>query len=171
MATPTTLPATFVSGAVLTAAQQNDLRGAFRVLQVVSTVTGTTVDSSSTSFAPTTLAATITPTATSSKILVLITHPSCYKSVGNTANGLNMELHRDIGGGGFSNILSIGRQIGFTGTALELLFAMVGSHMDSPASVAAITYRTMFANNVAANLVRVQLGSFNSQITLMEISA
>jgi hypothetical protein len=31
MATPTNLPASFVSGAILTAAQQNDLRGAFRV--------------------------------------------------------------------------------------------------------------------------------------------
>jgi hypothetical protein len=33
MATPTNLPATFVAGNVLTAAQQNGLRGAFRVLQ------------------------------------------------------------------------------------------------------------------------------------------
>jgi hypothetical protein len=36
MAAVTPLPATFVSGDVLTAAQMNDLRGAFRVLQVVS---------------------------------------------------------------------------------------------------------------------------------------
>ena len=35
MATPTTLPAAFVSGAILTADQMNNLRGAFRVLQVV----------------------------------------------------------------------------------------------------------------------------------------
>jgi hypothetical protein len=37
MATPTTLPATFVAGNVLEAEQLNDLRGAFRVLQTVST--------------------------------------------------------------------------------------------------------------------------------------
>jgi hypothetical protein len=35
MATPTTLPASFVAGSILTAAELNDLRGAFRVLQVV----------------------------------------------------------------------------------------------------------------------------------------
>jgi hypothetical protein len=35
MATPTTLPASFVAGNILTAAQLNNLRGAFRVLQVV----------------------------------------------------------------------------------------------------------------------------------------
>ena len=38
MATPTTLPATFVSGNVLEALQLNDLRGAFRVLQTVSSM-------------------------------------------------------------------------------------------------------------------------------------
>ena len=36
MATPTTLPATFVAGNVLTAAQMNDLRGAFRIVRVSS---------------------------------------------------------------------------------------------------------------------------------------
>ena len=41
MATPTNLPASFVAGAILTAAQQNDLRGAFRVLQVVQGTTTT----------------------------------------------------------------------------------------------------------------------------------
>ena len=34
MATPTSLPATFVAGNVLTAAQMNDLRGAFRIVSV-----------------------------------------------------------------------------------------------------------------------------------------
>jgi len=34
MATPTSLPASFTSGQVLTAAQMNNLRGGFRVLQV-----------------------------------------------------------------------------------------------------------------------------------------
>ena len=48
MATPTTLPATFVAGNVLTAAQMNDLRGAFRVLQIVSTTKTDTFTTSNT---------------------------------------------------------------------------------------------------------------------------
>jgi len=73
MATPTSLPATFVAGNVLTAAQMNDLRGAFRILQVVSTTKTDTFTTTSTSFTDVTgMSVTITPTATSSKVLVLV---------------------------------------------------------------------------------------------------
>ena len=40
MATPTNLPSTFVAGDVLTAANMNLLRGAFRIMQVKNTQTG-----------------------------------------------------------------------------------------------------------------------------------
>lgn len=75
MATPTTLPATFVAGNVLTAAQMNNLRGAFRVLQVVSTTLTTSFTSGAGgAYANVTgLSATITPSATSSKILIMAT--------------------------------------------------------------------------------------------------
>jgi hypothetical protein len=73
MATPTSLPATFVAGNVLTAAQMNDLRGAFRVLQVVSTTKTDTFSTSSTSLTDITgLSVSITPSATSSKILIVL---------------------------------------------------------------------------------------------------
>jgi hypothetical protein len=72
MATPTTLPAAFVSGAVLTAAQMNDLRGAFRVLQVVSTTKTDTFSTTSTTPVDITGGTvTITPSATSSLVLVV----------------------------------------------------------------------------------------------------
>ena len=70
MATPTTLPSSFTAGQVLTAAQMNDLRGAFRVLQVVSSTWTTAAINSTTTYADTGLTATITPSATSSKVLV-----------------------------------------------------------------------------------------------------
>jgi hypothetical protein len=49
MAAVTTLPAAFVAGNVLTAAQLNNLRGAFRVLQVVQSITTTAVTITSSS--------------------------------------------------------------------------------------------------------------------------
>jgi hypothetical protein len=49
MATPTNLPATQTTGNVLTAAYMNDLRGAFRVLQVVQGTPVTAEVSNSTS--------------------------------------------------------------------------------------------------------------------------
>ena len=73
MATPTTLPAAFVSGDVLEASQLNNLRGAFRVLQVVSTNKADTFSTTSTSFTDITgLSVAITPSSATSKILVMV---------------------------------------------------------------------------------------------------
>jgi hypothetical protein len=66
MATPTSLPASFTTGAVLTAAQMNDLRGAFRVLQVLQGNTTSQVANSGTSYIDTGASVTITPSSTSS---------------------------------------------------------------------------------------------------------
>jgi hypothetical protein len=71
MATPTTLPASFTAGQVLTAAQMNALRGAFRVLQVVQGTLSTQFSTTSTSFTSVGLTATITPSSTSSLVLVM----------------------------------------------------------------------------------------------------
>jgi len=72
MATPTSLPATFVAGNVLTAAEMNALRGAFRIQQVVSTTKTDTFTTTAASFTDVTgLSVSITPSATSSKILVV----------------------------------------------------------------------------------------------------
>jgi len=73
MATPTTLPSTFAASSVLTSTQMNDLRGAFRVLQVVSTTKTdvTTLSPGATQVDITGLSLSITPSATSSKIWVI----------------------------------------------------------------------------------------------------
>jgi hypothetical protein len=166
MATPTTLPATFVDGNVLTAAQQNDLRGAFRVLQVVTNTTSVETSNSLTTYEDTNLTATITPSATSSKILVYVNHPGCIKTSANGLNSIKMQLHR-----GGSSVLQIVDSAGLTQTSLELRFGITGLYMDSPASVAALVYKTKFAQLSAGAAVTVQLNSVASQIVLMEISA
>ena len=71
MATPTSLPATFVAGNVLTAAQMNDLRGAFRILQVVRATDSTARSTTSTSFVDANISVTITPTSSSSDVLLI----------------------------------------------------------------------------------------------------
>jgi hypothetical protein len=93
MATPTTLPASFVAGSILTAAELNDLRGAFRVLQVVNATTSTTTSNSTSTYADTSLTATITPTSTSSKILVFVNQAGCGKETNNVY--LQLRLLRD----------------------------------------------------------------------------
>lgn len=167
MATPTTLPATAVTGDVLTAAYVNALRGAFRVLQVVNASTTTALTNATTTYADTGLTATITPQFTSSKILVLVNQNGGYKTSSNSGNALNVKLQRST-----TDISFIGLEVGFNGLNQELILSSVsGCVLDSPSTTAAVTYKTQFANRVNANEVRVQLNAAMSTIILMEISA
>jgi hypothetical protein len=167
MATPTTLPATFVAGNVLTAAQMNDLRGAFRVLQVVAADNSTQANNSTNTFADTGTTATITPSATSSKILVLVTQSSIGKGGANAASGVTLRLMR-----GATVISGFAYNMGYTNTAST---NYVGNSscmfLDSPATTSATTYKTQFKNEANADGVSVQLGSGVSNIVLLEISA
>ena len=70
-----------------------------------------------------------------------------------------------------SNLVKISNLTANTGTALDLRFGISAVYLDSPASTSALTYKTQFANNVAAALVTVQQDSLESTITLVEISA
>ena len=166
MATPTNLPAAFSSGAVLTAAQQNALRGAFRILQVVQGTTTTVTSNSTTTYSDTTLTATITPQSATSKILVMVSHGTIFRSNGNVFNGVNLRLVR-----GASVISTFGAGIGYTGTAIDLTSSCSTVYLDSPATTSATIYKTQFSNNAAAALAQVQTSSSTSTITLLEVSA
>jgi hypothetical protein len=165
MATPTTLPAAFVSGNVLTAAQMNDLRGAFRILQVVTATTSTPVSSSVGTFADTGLTATITPTSTTSKILVFANHAGCAKGGGNANNTLNLKLFRGATEVVFNN------SIGANNSTVEMIFSTSILYMDSPATTSATTYKTQFANFGSAASCTVQRADTPSTIVLLEVSA
>ena len=179
MATPTTLPATFTAGQVLTAAQMNDLRGAFRVLQVVSTTKTDTFTTASTTFTDVTgLSVSITPSSTSSKVLVFgsITGSN---DVGAAYMGLRMM--RD------STAIMVGDTAGNRTSSFtifapnnEAILTIAGQVLDSPASVSALTYKwqvtnvgagTCFVNRSDADTnVNYNFRSASS-ITVMEISA
>jgi hypothetical protein len=166
MATPTNLPASFTAGAVLTATQQNALRGAFRILQVVQGTTSTVTSSSTTAYADTTLTATITPQSATSKILVMVSHGTVSKTSGNIFNGVMLRLVR-----GATTIANFGAFIGFTFSAVDNTASCSTVYLDSPATTSATTYKTQFANNAGAASVSVQTNSSLSTITLLEVSA
>jgi hypothetical protein len=184
MATPTTLPASFTAGQVLTAAQMNNLRGAFRVLQVVSTAKTDTFSTTAAVTAPvvvTGLTATITPQSTTSKILVIA---SVVLGGDQAQNQTNSFLYRD----GAAILLgdASGSRTRVTAQSSVANAGFVESvtmtYLDSPASVAALTYQVYISTNVAAagtalvnrsftngNSAATPLGA--STITVMEISA
>ena len=169
MATPTTLPATFVAGNVLTAAQMNNLRGAFRILQVVNATNNTQAASSSTTLTDTGLTASITCQSTSSKVLVIVSQ-NFFKTNQNGTNSISSRLQRNG-----ADILNTDQGTGYTGTLTDLFVSSNYSYLDSPASVSALTYKTVFANaggnNAAVNFNKNIYGTPTSTITLMEISA
>jgi hypothetical protein len=164
MATPTNLPATATAGQVLTAQYVNDLRGGFRVLQVVFASTSTIQSSSTSTFADSGLTATITPQATSSKILVL-TNNAVAKTAANSLNGVNLRLVR-----GATTIASYTAGL-FTNTGVINIGSCDMNFLDSPATTSATTYKIQFANFTAAAAAEYAANNSLCTMTLMEISA
>jgi hypothetical protein len=142
--------------------------GGGKVLQVVQATYSTTVTTSSDSFADTGLTASITPSSTNSKVLVLVAQNGVYKDSNTAANALNFRLLR-----GATNISDFGTNIGFTNTAIANYPGTVGTnYLDSPATTSSTTYKTQFARASGGSPAGgVQQNSMMSTITLLEIGA
>jgi hypothetical protein len=181
MATPTTLPAAFTAGQVLTAAEQNALRGAFRVLQVVSTTKTDTFTTASTSFTNITgLTASITPSSTTSKILVFASVSAC-NDVGVTSGGVRLaRAGTGIFVGDAASNRSLGQQV--QPPASDRMMTLGLSFLDSPATTSATTYSvqcavsastpgTFYVNRSKTDTDSDQYFRGASNITVMEISA
>ena len=164
MATPTNLPASFASGSTLSAATMNNLRGAFRILQVVESVNDTTQRSStSTTFQDTALTLTITPQATTNKILCV------YFINGYSAGsitGIGIRLLR-----GASTAVVVDKDNGY-GSNSEISFNTSFFYIDSPSTTSATTYKIQFNRNQGAGIAYVNASGagVNSRFFAMEIS-
>ena len=142
MATPTTLPAAFTAGQVLTAAQQNALRGAFRVLQVVSTTkTDTFSASTSNTYSDITgLSVTITPSATSSKILVLASIVGSAPTAGTALIQLFRGATAICLGTAAGSRPGVTTTVDTDGRSNALMTASI-NFLDSPSTTSATTYK------------------------------
>lgn len=139
------------------------------VLQVVSATTTTEVTSSTSAFVDTGLSVSITPTSSSSKILVLVSQNGLGKSSANVDNCLDLRLFR-----GATSILSPNLAACMSQTSglntLNVTAASI-SYLDSPATTSSTTYKTQFCSRNGAASVTVQFASAStSTITLMEIA-
>ena len=179
MATPTTLPATFVSGDVLTAAQMNDLRGAFRVLQVKSTtVAAITATTSSDQFNDITgLTVSITPQSTSSKILVMVNmNTGSNGSVDDTWYNMNRNGAPINQGSGGTTTSTLTYRFSYDGAGAQSfqIANLASMFLDSPASTSALTYNMTWRTRVGAIYLNRRSDTnvaVTSTITVMEISA
>ena len=138
------------------------------VLQVVNDTTSTTVSTSdSSNYIDTGVTATITPTASSSKILVLVNFGQCLRGSGDTGNSFGFRLLRDatvIRGDGSLGIF-------FTNTALQINAGYAFNYYDSPSSTSALVYKVQLINKNGNASISVQGSSVPSTITLLEIAA
>lgn len=139
-----------------------------KVLQVVFGYTQTQTTNATTTFADTTLTATITPSATSSKVLVLVSQNGVLATT--AATGVKLRLLR-----GASVIATFSGSLGYTAvTSTRTDIAGSVSYLDSPATTSATTYKTQFAQRTAdSTAVQVQVtgGDDMSTIILLEIGA
>ena len=165
MAAVTTLPAAFTVGQVLTSTQMNDLRGAFRVLQVVQAQTSTAVTTTSTSFVTSGLSASITPSSASSKVLITT------MQVGKQT-GVSSQLHTLFRGTVAGTNLATGAIVSFgliTVQSVENTDMIAMQFLDSPSTTSATTYTAGF--RVDGNTGTIQFAGATSVMILMEIGA
>ena len=141
--------------------------GGGKVLQVIMGSTSTLASNSTTTYADTNLTASITPTASTSKVLVLVSQGGVVRSNGNANNALLLQLQR--GGSSIAQISNEGLQ---TDTALrqgDVTFNI--AYLDSPSTTSLTTYKTQFRNKQASAVIQVQAANELSTIILMEIGA
>ena len=167
MATPTTLPAAFVAGAILTADQQNNLRGAFRVLSINQFTLSTSQAFTTTSPVASSLTLSITPTSATNKVLIMATCAGVNQQAGING-GLDLWLYR-----GGTSLTKFCAQAGKDGTTNEKWAAPATViYLDSPATTSATSYTIYGATSAAGgNSVFNWAGSTTSTILVCEISA
>lgn len=139
--------------------------GSGKILQVVQATYSTATSTTSNSYIDTGLTATITPSATTSKILAIVSHVTCKVSGGGDPVGLFILLR---GSTQLGTEQVFGRT--FSSGGIDAVFTGI-SYLDSPASTSSLTYKTQFQNAANTGTVTMQRGGATSTIILMEVSA
>jgi hypothetical protein len=143
--------------------------GGGKVLQVVQGTTSTQVINSTSTFADTTLTASITPSATTSKVLILIVQQNVAHAANDASASIPIRLLR-----GATDLGTFAPQM-FYQNAVQWFIGQVSiNYLDSPATTSATTYKTQFNVQWAGTVEDgyVQKGNLGkSTIILMEIGA
>lgn len=164
MATRTNLPAVEVQGTTLDASWLNDLRGAFRILQVVQGSTTSQSFSTSTTYANTGLSASITPQSTSNKVLAIVAGVGFSST---SATDTSIRLTRDQPSA--PTVLSTA-STAYAASGGAVIGNYFICYLDSPASASAITYRTQLARNTGAGISYDEVNGSLTTLTLLEVS-
>ena len=167
------LPAT--SGTVLVGGTQNIPKSALptgSVLQVVSATNSTQTSITGSTYTDTGLTVSITPTSSSSKILVLVYQPYRFT---DAADGAGIIILRNSTALTTSTTDPTGPYQLYLDVASDFYGIFAASYLDSPATTSSTVYKTQSRPYLSAGSVVLQLNGNNannmSTITLMEIAA
>jgi hypothetical protein len=134
-----------------------------KVLQVVSATSVTSVSTTSSSYVTTGLSASITPSATTSKIFITLQGCADNDSGGRQGYFAIFRDSTNLNGGAISASTSI-----YSGD--RIIVPVATSHLDSPSSTSSLTYALYF-KNPGSDSVEFLSQSTQAHITLMEIGA
>jgi hypothetical protein len=136
------------------------------VLQVVNAAYNTTSTTTSSSFSPTGLTASITPTSASSKILVIT--GGCDAATVSPASGVKLALYRNT-----TQLTQYTNNIPYQGSGGSFYITGAPSitYLDSPATTSSVSYSVYYAAQTGGTTVTMQRDNTTATITLMEIAA
>jgi hypothetical protein len=154
--------AQLIDGAVTSAKLASGTGG--KILQVVNAKTNTQFNTTSTSLvAVTNLSAAITPSATSSKVLIMVNFTGTNATAGKTTN---TTIYRD------STNLAIQSSTGIMGLFSNEASEYKGysyHYLDAPSSTSALTYQ-VYVKTDASGTAQLMVNGNTASITLMEIA-
>ena len=144
-------------------------RGAGSILQIISSHTCTSVASTSQTWADTGLTANITPSSTSSKILVVALLNGCHTASSGNINQLQLQLLKD------STVIDVfATEAGHSDGHLNHMDIGTGgavTHLNSPNTTSQVTFKVQFRKRLdITKTVTVQYASSCSYITLYEVA-
>jgi hypothetical protein len=143
-----------------------------KILQVIEGSTTTSTNTTSTSYVDTTLTADITPSATSSKVLVLVAQNVQFINQTNNTSYIMCQVLRD------TTVIqdpstgwSVAAQAITSPNDWEIGATFAANILDSPSSTSALTYKVQGKSGYAGASITFQKNSHPSRIILMEVSA
>lgn len=143
--------------------------GGGKVLQVVQSAYSTSTTIASTSLTDTGLTASITPSASTSKILVMITQPFFAER-----DSQGVAAYAKVLRGGTTIVDASTQPIGYyyqPGSQADLQIVWACNFLDSPATTSSTTYKTQMSINATSLNGQVTANVFTSTMILMEIGA
>jgi len=138
--------------------------GGGKILQVLQQTYSTLTSNSTETYADTGITLDITPTSSTSKILIMVTVAGMYRSAADIS--ARFRVMRDS-----TSIHEFEKNIMNTGSTSSQTTSTATNYLDSPATTSATTYKVQFRRNGASGTMNINIDSSISTITLMEVGA